>query len=550
MNMIYTNIYNNGLAKFCLPAVVIIALTFSSSCKKIDEVQSSHLQTDAQNWKTAADGRTNLFGAYGLMRSALASDNTQWLMGDLRKGDFLSTGREDLNAIIDGRLNASYPIIERLSNWRRFYAVINACSIFIERSGEIVANDARYTKLNNQVDIAQAKTLRALAYFYLVRTWGDVPLLTSSNDGQFIKLPRTSQARVLSFCKTDLMEAAQVLPFRYGDTDPILPGLYYGDNLEQWQGAAFTRISAYCLLAHIAAWEQNYIDCEVYTKFVLDNYPKLGNGGTGTARYLAINELTATYPDATSTAVNPFAYKRQTQFIGFSFEYGSSSATTTGHIEELTLAQPIIPKTKPEIFVPKDSIRLIFTDPRDVRFGVDSVATKDAWRNDKYATVYQPYYFTNYSSERPIFSKIRSIGQAKETGNFLMYSSAILFTRLEEITLLRAEALAVLGQRGEAINALNRAAQLRGTSPFLESSTADLMTAIFAERRRELMGEGWRWYDIIRYHRIKNPSGPFMYKNGASLTFAQAQSMGAIYWPVAQEIINNNPLVKQNAFWQ
>ncbi|WP_457269214.1 RagB/SusD family nutrient uptake outer membrane protein [Pedobacter sp. UYEF25] len=542
--------YNNQFAKTSVAVAILLAGILGFSCKKIDNVQSAHLQTEVQNWKTTADGRTNLFGAYGLMRSALASDNTQWLMGDLRKGDFISTGRQDLNAIIEGRLNASYPIINRLSNWRRFYAVINACSIFIERSGEIIANDARYTKLNNQVDIAQAKTLRALAYFYLVRTWGDVPLLISSNDGEFIKVPRTSQSRVLSFCKSDLMDAAQVLPFRYGDTDAILPGLYYGADLAQWQGAAFTRISAYSLLAHVAAWEQNYIDCEVYTKFVIDNYPKLGNGGYGTIRYLGINELTATFPDGDSEEVNPFVYQRQTNLIGFSFEYGANSATTTGHIEELTLAQPIIPKTKPEIFIPKDSIRTIFTDPRDLRFSVDSVATIDAQRNDKLALVYQPYYFTSFSSERPIFSKIRSVGASKASDNFLMYSSSIVFTRLEEITLLRAEALAVLGQRSDAINALNRAAQLRGTAPFLESSTKDVLTAIFAERRRELMGEGWRWYDIIRYNRIKKPSGPFMYKQGVPLTFAQAQSAGAIYWPVSQDVITANPSITQNAFWQ
>jgi len=200
--------------------------------------------------------------------------------------------------------------------------------------------------------------------------------------------------------------------------------------------------------------------------------------------------------------------------------------------------------------VPKDSINRIFTDTKDLRFGVDAVATIDAQRNDPYAVVYQPYYFTNYSTERPIFSKIRSIGAAKPAGNFLMYSSAILFTRLEEITLLRAEALAVLGLRGDAINALNRASQLRGTSPFLETSNQDVLDAIFAERRRELMGEGWRWYDIIRYNRIKKPTGPFIYKNGLPLSFLQAQSAGALYWPVAQDVINNNPAITQNSFWK
>lgn len=544
--MVLKNIYHTvGVAIF-----FVLAMGSNFSCKKIEDVQSTHLQTEEQSWKAMTDARANLMGSYALMRSALAADNTQWLTGDLRNGDFVSTSRSDLKAIIENRLNASFPIINNIANWRRFYAVVNACNIFIERSGQIVKSDARYTKINNEVDIAQAKTLRAMAYFYMVRIWGDVPLLTSSNDGQFTELPRTSQERVLSFCKQSLMEAAQVLPFRYGSTDPILPGQYFGADLNQWQGVLMTRISAYCLLAHIAAWQQNYIDCEVYTKFVLDNYPKLsGSSNASDIRYITINELTGTYPG--SSNVNPFSYKRLTQLIGFTFEYGFSGATATGHIEELTLAAPLIPKTDPEMFVPKEKIAEIFTHIRDFRFSIDSVATVDARRSDKMATVYTPYYFTNYSSERPIFSKIKSIGDAsKSSGDFLMYSSAILFTRLEEITLLRAEALAVLGQRTEAIAALNRAAQLRNTTPFAETSTKDLIDEIFAERRRELMGEGWRWYDIIRYNRIKKPTGTFIANNGKPLTFAQAQSAGALYWPVASEVLRNNPQIKQNTFWQ
>ncbi|WP_316814071.1 RagB/SusD family nutrient uptake outer membrane protein [Pedobacter heparinus] len=548
MIMIYKNIYSNRLVNMCLAITIILAAVLNFSCKKIENVESNHLQTEEQAWKTISDARTNLIGAYALMRSALASDNTQWLMGDLRNGDFVSTSREDLKAIIGGRLNASFPVINNLTNWRRFYAVINACNVFIEQSAQIIQNDARYTKLNNQVDVAQAKALRAFAYFYMVRIWGDVPLILSSSDGNFTQLPRTSKERVLSYCKDDLMASAQVLPFRYGSNDPILPGLYFSDAIGQWNGVTFTKISAYCILAHIAAWQQDYIDCEVYTKFVIDNYPKLVETASN-IRYLTINELTGTFSG--SNAVNPFFYKRATQLIAFSFEYGFSGATTTGHIEELTLAEPIIPKTQPEIFVPKDSIRAIFTDRRDFRFSVDSVATADAKRNDPFAIVYQPYYFTNYTSQRPIFSKIRAIGNADQpSGKFLMYSSAILFTRLEEITLLRAEALAVLGQRLEAIRALNRAAQLRNTTPYAENSTKDLITEIFAERRRELMGEGWRWYDLIRYNRLKNLSGPFIYKNGVPLTFAQAQAQGGIYWPVSQEVINNNPAITQNAFWQ
>lgn len=545
-------IRSRNLSKIGLLIGLALTTVINFSCKKIEDVEPTHLQTEEQAWKTVNDARTTLIGAYALMRSAVAADNTQWLTGDLRNGDFVSTSRGDLKAIINGNLNSSYPVIENISNWRRFYAVVNACNLFIERSGEIMAHDERYTKDNNDVDIAQAKALRALAYFYMVRIWGDVPLITKSNDGQFIQLPRVSQERVLSFCKQSLMEAAQVLPFRYGGTDPILPGIYFGGYTDQWQGVCFTRISAYVILAHIAAWQQNYIDCEVYTKFVIDNYSQLVEPSqANNIRYLTINELTAYYTGSDENQVNPFRYKRPTILVGFNFEYGTNSVTVNGHIEELTLAAPVIAKAQPDMFVPKDKILEIFTDKRDLRFSVDSVRTADARRNDYMAVVYQPYYFTNYTSERPIFTKIKNVADASAArSGFGVFSSSIVFSRLEEITLLRAEALAVLGQRGDAIAALNRAAQLRNTTPYSENSTKDLITEIFAERRRELMGEGWRWFDIIRYNRIKNPSGTFITKNGVNLTFAQAQAAGALYWPVAADVIKNNPAITQNPFWQ
>ena len=118
--------------------------------------------------------------------------------------------------MVKGQLNASYPVINRITNWRRFYAGINAASLFIERAGEILELDQRYTKLNLEVDVAQARMLRAFAYFYMVRIWGDVPLLTSSHDGDFVQLPRTSKEKVLAFATEELLVAAKIVPFRYG----------------------------------------------------------------------------------------------------------------------------------------------------------------------------------------------------------------------------------------------------------------------------------------------------------------------------------------------
>ncbi|MBD1430571.1 RagB/SusD family nutrient uptake outer membrane protein [Sphingobacterium litopenaei] len=504
-----------------------------ASCSKIDDVSSTRLASEETNWKTLEDAKANLMSIYGLMRSATVADNGHWLMGDLREGDFTITNRSDLKAVVNNQLNASYPVIERVSNWRRFYAGINAASLFIERSSEILELDPRYTELNNKVDIAQARMLRAYAYFYMSRIWGDVPLITSSHDGDFIKTERTSQDRVLGFATSELLDAAQVVPFRYGGTDPIYPGLYYGGGWSSWNGNVWTRLSAYIILAHIAAWQGNYIDAATYSKFVLDNQStQYYVDGANPLDYINMDALTENQNN-----YSPFAYKRATVMVGFPFEAGNGLSTANGHIEQLTLASPFIPKSKPEMFVSKDSIINIFTDPKDLRFSKDLVSG-----------YYRTNYFYGFDSELPIFNKIKVLYPSQTSGNVTLFSSSMVFSRMEEITLLRAEALAALGDIDGAYTALNKACNLRGIV-YSTQNSPDVIKAIFDERRKELMGEGWRWYDIIRYQRLKRSNAPFAEKDGKQLTFKEFEDAGGIYWPVSQAVINANSSITQNPYW-
>lgn len=512
---------NVKINKIAFVAVLLVLLSVNFSCKKAIDVQSTRLSNEEQQWTKYEDAKAGLISCYALLRTALVADNAHWLLGELRNGDFVSTGRPDLSAIISGDLNSTYPVMQSITDWRRYYAVINWCSVYIERSAEILKKDPLYTSINSAADIAQARAIRAFTYFYMVRIWGDVPLITASHDGNFEESPRTDQNKVLAFAMSELQNAAKEMPFHYGGTDPLLPGLYYGGGPTAWNGGLFTKISAYAVMAHISAWQGNYIDTEAYTRFIMDNYTKSGNPSNA-AKYIDVTTLTE------NADASPFAYQRPTQIIGLSFTSGHGSITANGHIEQLTLATPIIVKAKPDIFVPKNSIKKIFTDSKDLRFGIDS--TTMLYRNN---------YFVNYSSNMPVFSKIKVIKDAATSGAFALFSSTIVFTRLEELTLLRAEALAVLGLPDEAAAALNKATELRGILPYSSLQGKDLVDEIFAERRRELMGEGWRWYDLIRYNKIK--------RNDPA--FNKLIDGKGICWPISREVLNRNKRIVQNNYW-
>ncbi|WP_115170102.1 RagB/SusD family nutrient uptake outer membrane protein [Sphingobacterium spiritivorum] len=483
------------------------------SCENKLDIDSANVASETKQWTDISDTRSSLMGLYGLTRAALQDNNAHWVYGEMRGKDFVSYKRSDLEAVYKNDLKASYPMISALSNWRRFYAVVNAASIFIERAPEVYEKDERYTELNLKYDIAQARAIRAFAYFYMVRIWGDVPLLTKSyDDGKFTEFGRTDQASVLAFASQELLKAAEDLPYLYG----VNLQTYYGVTSVEWRGVLFNKLTAYALLAHIAAWQGKYIDADVFSKFVLDNYSKVG------LFYSNISQLTGRTGIFSSS-------EKYSQLLNFQSSYAFNEATATGHIEQLTLAKPLTNKTMPDIFVPKDSVITIFNDPNDTRFGIDTISG-----------LTRTNYFTNFSGEIPIFSKIKVIRDGDGDSDFNIFGSNLVFTRLEEITLLRAEAKAALGEISEARTLLNVIRTSRGLPAFHEGRTENIVDVIFEERRRELMGEGWRWYDIIRFNKLRKKDS----------NVVKLINDGGIYWPIATDVLRNNSQLVQNPYWK
>jgi hypothetical protein len=133
-----------------------------------------------------------------------------------------------------------------------------------------------------------------------------------------------------------------------------------------------------------------------------------------------------------------------------------------------------------------------------------------------------------------------------------LFSSTIILTRLEDVTLLRAEAYAVLGETALAINDLNTIRQLRynidqvglSNAPnyiaYDPNTNGPVIEAIFKERQKEFMGEGYHFYDRVRYEKIKQNNPQFM----------QLINSGGIYWPISRDLLAQNPLLTQNSYWK
>jgi hypothetical protein len=510
-----------------LAICLMIAGISLCSCNDFLEVSPNHVASESRQWNKLEDVRASLMGIYGLTRAAVAENCTHWICGDLRLGDFSVHNRSDLLAAVNNEMAKTYPSLTGISNWRRFYAAINAAAVFIENAPQVVGNDKAYSDANLRMDIAQAKAVRAFLYFYMARLWGDVPLITESYDnGSFPLMERTDKTTVINYARGELLEAIAGLPYLYGSSS----NLYYGNSESYWRGMLFNKLSAYAILAHIAAWEGNYADTETHCAFILDNITRLGGSSTP----LAIASLVS--PEGLfGDPVRSPAEIDGRRIIGLTASFSDKEATQTGHIEELTLANPLVQKAYPDIYLTKEKLFAIFGDLADLRFGFDTIDYK-----------YSTNYIYDMNADYPMFGKIKVVqnGIAAD-GDYAVFGSTLVFTRMEEIALLRAEALTALNRGQEAIAFLNLIRTSRGLRSLSLRNDFDydndlLMNAVFDERRKELMGEGWYWFDRIRKQKLLRDDPQF----------ADLINNGGVYLPVAKDVIDRNPLIKQNEYWK
>lgn len=196
----------------------VLMMAFASVSCSLDE--KVYTQTDESYVTDAAMSETLLMGVYrklgvdGIYKQnlpfifALTTDESK------PEGSSLTAHRaEGSNAF-----NASSSYIE--ATWKALYSAVYDANYFIELMDRKAATFPEEDQAKCEYYVAEAKALRALLYFELVRWFGNVPLVLSTADSY--KAPeefkQADPNKVYEQIEADLNDAAEVLPYS-GDTD-------------------------------------------------------------------------------------------------------------------------------------------------------------------------------------------------------------------------------------------------------------------------------------------------------------------------------------------
>lgn len=187
-------------------AIALVAFTATSCEKYLTEKMVSDVAGDSY-YVNAAAMEDGVEGAYSFLKYIYTNERSFSLtiFGTDTHTNGADGGYKSFN-YYDNGLASNVDILQQL--WENTYRAVNQCNAMIER----IPTAADMPAATQATRIAEVKFLRALYYFYLVRTWGGVPLnLTETKEAVATASPATETAIYDAIVK-DLEEAVAALP--------------------------------------------------------------------------------------------------------------------------------------------------------------------------------------------------------------------------------------------------------------------------------------------------------------------------------------------------
>ena len=345
--------------------------------------------------------------------------------------------------------------------WNNSYGSINAANMLID----LAEKSTNISNANKASYIAQAKFIRALCYFNLVRFWGEIPIVTYENAVYAADLEQSSIADVYSVIVSDFQDAEANLP------------------LTQTEKGRPTRGAAKAMLAKV------YLTMAGWPLKQTDKYA-LARDKAKEVMDLGIYQLEPEFGELW-LCKNKFTNK---EFIFIMTGSGAVSATASHH------HQAQRPQEESGWTDVCTEIRFLEAFPEGVR------------KDYSFWTVFANGTRWEESQEgQPYISKFRDagVGATREQGAPTQANGDGFFpiVRYGDVLLMYAEAAnKVEGSPSElAIKCVNDVRTRAGYLPLIEAgiSQADFDAAVLAERNWELAFEGNRWFDLQRREMVE-----------------------------------------------
>lgn len=388
------------------------------------------------------------------------------------------------------------------STWKSPYIVIGRANRIIAAAEGGALSDAAEAKATIDQYAAEAKVLRALAHFDLVRIYGKpytedqgaslgVPLVTGVLESN-AKPARSTVAEVYTQVVKDLTEAISSNALAT-ETEP--------GYVSVWGAKA--------ILSRVYLNMGDYANALSVAEDIIKN--------SGAALWTRDQYLKAW--DASTPNESEFLFR-----LNVAGSTDSNDLNGIGNLQQRDGYK--------EMVATKKFVDMLTSDPKDVR-------------NDMFLPATAAKEVKTYGTNKVYLNKLRGQG-----GN-LRNVTIVPIIRLSEVYLTAAECAFRNNDKTKAVEYLNDLVKNR-TTTVASLATVDNITLerILIERRKELIGEGQRYFDALRNNETITRYTSEADKGWHKTLSKDAQSFNRDYFKaiaaIPQAEINANPNIKQN----
>lgn len=578
------NIYKTLLVSAC--AFITLGTT---SCDDFLTIYPSNEITEEQFWEDRTDLESGIRGCW---KQFISQDIMERMVvwGECRSDNFdlMTESWDDMKDL----MNANLLETNSLFNWSAFYKTINFCNKVLQYGPLVVERDKSFTSEDWKPVEAEMKALRAQNYFYLVRTFREIP---------FEFNPIGSEHDVKEHSGRQFM-AEVVLDSIINDVEAVKDNGMRQYTNELYNKGRFTRESIYTLLADMYLWRaaknaspdsvakygsksqddyQKVIEyCDAVLDMYMERYDRDNPMGGGTSsennenpyHLIRMNANGGTQDVVDDVYDEIFVQKNSRESI-LELQFDGSTNSNTCLYNYRDYNGLYRHRDNNTGLLQASAPCQTVTRNIDNTSGLFSQSDIRRWQSLVYTEAGQRVYsIGKYTYQSITHDNLEDNSEGTEntfipTGSFR--SNWIIY-RLSDVLLMKAEAITRLDaptteQLQDAFNCVTMILYRSNPSVTTDrdklsftdyQEPSQLFDLVMRERRREFFGEGKRWFDLVRMAEHDGTTTNMLtllltkYATNTNAVRAKLASMNSLYSPVYENELKVNPNLHQNPAWE